>query len=1024
MGERRARWGYGYQDKIATERILNLLREAIRGRDAAFEGFRLADLDAGRVDDFVLVWKTSVEGHSIKWSGDAVPINWGDLIGATGLLKELADGYWRLRSRWDDKNVSVRLQTNRPPSPEKHHAQLISTFSVAEFLAKHWQIGPTDRDCDDVANAWNKIAESVNLTGSALSEFVSSCRLSLGYPEPPNGVEDSLDGKHYRQQFDNLHKAIATWLTNNPDVDFIKRDFLLTAIGYRSNRSGLIHRFPLPDIPYEKNQASAERIKQAIVESPGGYIAVVGAAGIGKSTLVQDVLTSLGFPFFVPYYAFLPNTDGNRDRAEALTFFQDVVERLDRFSPDRYGLGISDLAQGRHALRHHMSKANERFVLQGQKTILLVDGLDHVSREVNLQNPVLHELPPPDEVPNGFLIVLSAQPQAFNPGTIPTKVASAVTQAGRLVQVSGLSRVEVHQLLSRINKRTTGAERDDLFDSCLGNPLIMTYLIREFERTPETTVREAIEIAGHYTGPIDQYYQERLALPLQNGTSRTLLGLLCRAAPTIPVDWLHEWPEKDEVENLYTRVLAPFLRVEDGNIQFIHDSLISFLKSETRSKLPGHDAAAIEREFYSTLASRCNGRPCSSPLGRARILHLLRAEMRIELLGLLSSQWVREGMEAFLPYALIHPLLVSGLNAGWISKDFGHVLRLVLLDHELDQRTSRTDAATLAEVFLKLEDTSLALSQVRAGGRLLVKDDVGLAFAGSLWRYADQRNQAEMKSAARTLYLQTKPISLIYHTDQIDLRLHHDHLATLRTWSEAAPLFEDLAGIIGEIRRLSFTDPDHPKEVSDPWIKASLLFRALTAALEAGISVAVCRPFVDQIETLDLPRWRFPSLLKLAEAEPSAVPFELLQTTHSECEKNDDIELAYAWFLANHGYRVEAEGIVRPLRHIRFEFYRDNHVWGFSDVTYTVRLRYLQELLAIPEGVVPGIKDESDEAYARIEVAARELGYFQAVASNQTTITQLRTWFRSLLLFHNRALQFPTFDWRNNHMVTTAKGAI
>jgi hypothetical protein len=26
MGERRARWGYGYQDKVATERILNFLR--------------------------------------------------------------------------------------------------------------------------------------------------------------------------------------------------------------------------------------------------------------------------------------------------------------------------------------------------------------------------------------------------------------------------------------------------------------------------------------------------------------------------------------------------------------------------------------------------------------------------------------------------------------------------------------------------------------------------------------------------------------------------------------------------------------------------------------------------------------------------------------------------------------------------------------------------------------------------------------------------------------------------------------
>ena len=91
MGERRARWGYGYQDKIATERILNLLRENLRTGGPVFEGVRLADLDAGRVDDFVLVWEKKVEGNSIKWSGEATPFNWGELIGANGLLKELAE---------------------------------------------------------------------------------------------------------------------------------------------------------------------------------------------------------------------------------------------------------------------------------------------------------------------------------------------------------------------------------------------------------------------------------------------------------------------------------------------------------------------------------------------------------------------------------------------------------------------------------------------------------------------------------------------------------------------------------------------------------------------------------------------------------------------------------------------------------------------------------------------------------------------------------------------------------------------
>ena len=66
MGERRARWGYGYQNKVATERILNFLRRDLREAAVAFEGVRLADLEAGRVDDFVLVWKESVGGSAMS----------------------------------------------------------------------------------------------------------------------------------------------------------------------------------------------------------------------------------------------------------------------------------------------------------------------------------------------------------------------------------------------------------------------------------------------------------------------------------------------------------------------------------------------------------------------------------------------------------------------------------------------------------------------------------------------------------------------------------------------------------------------------------------------------------------------------------------------------------------------------------------------------------------------------------------------------------------------------------------------
>lgn len=1032
IGERRARWGYGYQDKIATERILNLLRNDLRNGNANFEGVRLADLDAGRVDDFVFVWEKEVEGNSIKWSGEATPLNWGELIGANGLLKELADGYQRLKERWSDKTVYVRLQSNRPPSPEKHHAQLISMFSVAEFIQDHWPSGPTAHDSEEITTAWSKISEHVGLANSDLSEFTKSCKFSLGHPEPIGSGSDSQDWRHYKKQFDDLHKAIATWLTNNPHSDFIDRYILLSAIGVRGYRSGLIQRFPLPKIPYSKNGMSADKLKQLIDTTGGGYIAVVGPAGIGKSTLVQDVLSDLQYPFFIPYYAFLPETDGNRDRGEALTFFQDVVGRLDKFFTHRYSLGISDVAQGREALREHMAKANEQYVIQGHKTILLIDGLDHVSQEVNLQNTLLQELPRPDEVPDGFLIILSSQPQGLIPGTITAQVGNVIApQSDRRIVVSGLTRPEVHTILAKIDKPTTGAERDALSDACRGNPLILTYLLNLFLRTFEITVKDAVELAGNYAGDIEDYYRSSLAIPLQDAEKRQLLGLLCRAAPTIPVVWLQEWPERIQLENLYLRTLAPFAQVEDGNFHFIHNSLIAFLKAETRSKLPGADLAFDERNFYSILADRCGNRTCVDPLGRARVLYLLRAERNEELLAVLlakpsntTSTWLRQAIEEFLPYALIRPLLLFGLESAWSLGDLGQVLRLILLNHEMVNRTSRTEEGDLAEIFLRLDKPALAVSQIQSVGRLLVEDKVALGFAYSLWQYANNRNRPELKNIARTLYLQAKPVSFFYQNEPIDTLNQHEYDSILRAWSNTAPLFEDCRSIVAQIKGLRFKEHERGERVDETAVKASLLYGSLQTAMGFESNVDCCQELLNEITELRQATWSFAALLNLARRNQSHVSPYILATAYGQCERNEDVDLVYANFLFSQGNNNKAKEIVLRLTHIRIDGIQNNRSFGFSDISYTVTLRCLQELLGVPEGPVPGIKDDGEEAVARVETTARRLGVMFATVKIGKTIPNLNASMRSLLLFHNQSVAFPEFDWRRNYFVTQSKNDI
>ena len=797
---------------------------------------------------------------------------------------------------------------------------------------------------------------------------------------------------------------------------------MLSAIGYQQVRSGLIQRFPLPKIPYKRNSDAAEKISQMITTNKGGYVAVTGPAGIGKSILVQDILSVEQFPFFIPYYAFLPDGEGNpRDRGEALTFFQDIVERLGKFYRDRYSLGISDVAQGRDALRKHMAKANEQFLLNGQKTILLIDGLDHVLSEVGLQQSILQELPRPDEIPDGFLIILSCQPQALLPSSILRSIANQVDDSSqRKVEVSGLFRHEIDEILRTYNK-FSGQERNEIYRSCQGNPLILVYILKMIESVQNISVAEAINHVGSYKGDITEYYKSALAVPLQDPNTRKLLGLLCRAAPTLPVDWLTTWPERNEIENLYQQTIVPFIRVEDGNLNFIHNSLIAYLRKETRSKLPGLNTESEDVEFHSTLADRCENRDCIQPLGRARILHLLRANRHGELLEVLSSEWLRKSILAFIPYELISPLLFSGIEAAWKVNEIEHIIRLILLNYELGQRTAYIDAGELADKFLELDRPDLAVSQVRASGRLLVDDKTALNFSRSLFYYSAKQGNAKFKKIATALYRQSKPLSYIYQNEPIDIERDHDAYDLLKTWVTAAPLFEDTNTIIKEIKRLNFTPPDYEKDYIEADLKSGLFYRALLTRIKLNLTRDDYQLFLDEIQKVNHSIWYFAALFQIALKNASHVSSEELSAAYEQSDLPDDINLEYARYLYRRKEVEKSKEIVERLFHIRFDSYQNTHYFGHSDISYTVTLRCLQELLGVPEGDVPDVTKDSEEAYGRIEYTAREVGELLASAIKGENIPDLSSRLHSLLLFHNKQIKYGKYNTSKSYLIGSSK---
>ena len=505
---------------------------------------------------------------------------------------------------------------------------------------------------------------------------------------------------------------------------------------------------------------------------------------------------------------------------------------------------------------------------------------------------------------------------------------------------------------------------------------------------------------------------------------RTFLTLLSRTVAPIPINWINSWPERTVFEALFQTTLGPFVRTEGGRLYFIHNSLVAFLKSETRSKVPDANLDEDERHYHSILADRCGNAACSDPVGRAKVFHLLRSERYQELLDLLSTTWLRKGVESLLPLAEIRPILLHGISAAWRLQNYREVLRLILLDFELTERANRMTAGELAKELLALDRPELAVAQIRSAGRILVDDKYALESSADLHRYAVDHNASALVKQARIIYLQTKPINFIYRSEPIDRPESHQAIESLQEWAEIAPLFESPENIRNQIMLLRFAQPRDDWQDKPEVLQAVLLYKAVVVALDEGASISECLPFLVSLAQLKVEPIYFAALLRACSYYPSPLYLRKLQRHHARLPPHTDLDLQFAELLLRLGNPEKAREVCSTLAHSRIDGYQSQRSFGLTDISYTIRLRRLQVRLGLDSGLLPEITDEDSEAVGRIEAATRALGEIVARVQMNETLTDLRGTFRSLLLFHNRSQRFERYNVRSNYRVAQSKTGI
>lgn len=1025
MGERRARLGYGAQDRLAASLVLQALKSP------SFRAVRLADLEGGQVDDFVLVWESVVWGNSVKWTGTDDTLSWGDLCGATEpLIAQLAEGWKTLRARWPNRTVRVYLRTNRPASTGTHGNQLVPGVSLERFLTLSWEARRRGEPSESpqIETAWSLIEQVSGLTSDEFRAFVLDCFVLTNVPVPHHDEPETLDAQVWAREFDRLRQVINDWVARNPQEDEIAGDELLRLIGAARQRT-MLQRFPDPEIGYEENETAAQSLRIALTHHQSGYVALIGPAGAGKSTLVAKIIEEE--PFGIAYFAYLPAGGADpRERGDALAFYRYVIGVMDNWESVREAHSVSDLAQAKEAFARHMARVLDRYQKTGCKTLILVDGLDHVAREQGLDRPLQRELPLPQELPEGFIILIGTQPQALH--TLREAIRTQLEASERVIEVEPLPVEVARRCLTpeRLGRELSEDEQVAVIESCGGNPMILTYLVRAFRAAPNVDAATLIAGFGTYAGDSDAYYAERFRPLLDEPDWKRLLALLCRVRGRTPLEWLQEWPEWERFEQLYRLHLAAFFREEEGRLSVLHNSLTSYLRRATCPPQSPNVAEKTERRFHLQLAERYPSGSCADELARERIYHLVVAGEHESVLATATMQWFREGATAFVPWEELMDLAWTCLRSAVALQDFGAMLRLVAVAKELEQRTVAMEISELCERFLELEQPERALQHVLDSSKLRLEPKPALEFCLDLAQYAQSRDDESLKRKARQIFDLAKPVRLLYAAGPVDVH-GNEGLELVRTWASAAPYFVSLPHIIATMNGLVFENRRENPDERPTLLRAVLLNDALQTALEWGLpdTEVLASAIAETGET----GWLFQARLRIIENEQlqghdTAELLDVLRSVRNFEGVREDARLRVARCLWHAGQRDEARTLLASLQPPAPVPYPEQG-WRegsrLGGVAVRIQLARMRAVMKLPPLQIPQPREADDEGAARVAVACNDIGTLWGQASNgqQFDDLDLQERFERLLTFHRRRVGHGNTG-RYTHWAESARGEV
>lgn len=793
-GERAAMGGYLPQfDEFAWFVYLNLINKKL-------EWIRIADSKAEKLDDIQYSTHSEIHAYQVKWTIADANISFANF---TDLFPLITSSWKSLKTANPSKKIIPHLITNKPIS--SHDSLKVGDTKIGsfqDFVSEVWVKLKSNQSIDD---KWKQVLEelkkSSKLNDSEFGEFIISFDFQPDYKQKQFSIGNIKYSKE-DEDLQQISRYIVQKVASPKRVVEFTRQEIIKELGWSDRFKTIFnHELIVDRQRYQPIQSTIDLLNSKLEEHKNGYLFLLGGPGSGKSTLLNQWSKGLKTRI-IRYYAFdfvNPSSHLNfYERGNATHLFFDLVFQLKEAGIyKRDILPYKDLLFLKDVFNEQLSAIGEDFVTNGQSTIILIDGLDHVPREYkSTTNSFLRELPLPSSLPNGVFIILGSQ--SYELEDIQQEIKTEFQKGNRTIQIDPLKKEEVYKYIDNLDTsiQLNGSQKLQIFEKSEGHPLYLSYLIEKINNAD--SINDTIESFEVIDGSIDNYYK-KIWEPIQKEDSQIqFLGLIARINGLIKLQFIQEWDFQPSVLKSF-REKARFLFNEtEKTLSFFHNSFKQFLLHHTSlNYLTDEFDPTINVNYHSQLTDYYVKSEIEKSWKQNH--HLFQAKQYDKFISEVTPNSITEQLLNFRPAEEIKQDAKLGVEIARQNKDINTLVRYLFSLAEIERRLFNIDPTSFIEELLYLNKYDLARDYLRTGNTLHCSE----SYAFKACRLFIESGH---KSEGATLYNLAYPEIITDSGIHIDDSHRYEEIRdSLEEWIYTSPYFEATENIFSIIEKIQFS---------------------------------------------------------------------------------------------------------------------------------------------------------------------------------------------------------------------------